>query len=77
MDEIKNEEDKSFFQISSNFKSAKFVLAILIVIPSMIFFGYAIVSVEGKDKLLVLSMINTIALTVLATYFGDKPQVTK
>ena len=70
-----NDNDKLLYQIASSLKSTRFILAVLTVIPSMIFFGYSIVVLaDPKDKLIVVGMINAILLMVLTFYFSEKLQ---
>ena len=80
IDPTKNilDKDKSIIQISSNLKSSRFILAVLVIIPSMTCFGYALTALtDAKDKLIVVGMINTIISMIMVFYFSDKLQQNK
>ena len=72
---LADRHDELLYDIANSLKSTRFILAVLTVIPSMTFFGYALVSiVEAKDRLIILGMINAILLMVLTFYFSEKLQ---
>ena len=66
--------EKLLYQIASSLKSSRFILALFVLIPSMMCFGYALYTVDSKDKIVILNMINTIAVMIITFYFSERLQ---
>ena len=65
------ERRNAIVQVSNNLKSSRFILAMTIIVPSMICYGYGM-RLAGTDFKDVLQMIDKLVVMIVVFYFCQK-----